>query len=144
MTTPREVFLKLVNGVCDGDPDLARLYAEETHVSHPFDPAGSPPLTSREELRAHFAGRPGVVYPKLERRVADLVVHETTDPEVIVAEFAYEGRNLDSGGEFRMPCVFVMRIRDGEIVESRDYLDHVRGYKDRGMVEELIAVLRAG
>jgi len=142
MTTPREVFLKLVNGVCDGDPNLAELYAEKTDVSHPFDPAGSPPLTSRDALREHFNGPPGAVYPRLERRVVDVVVHETADPEVIVAEFAYEGRNVESGVEFRMPGIFVLRVRDGKIVESRDYLDHVSGYKARGMVERLVGVLR--
>ncbi|WP_223839922.1 nuclear transport factor 2-like protein [Saccharopolyspora pogona] len=26
--------------------------------------------------------------------------------------------------EFAVPCVFVLRVRDGQIVESRDYVDH--------------------
>lgn len=45
-------------------------------------------------------------------------------------------------GGFRVPCVFVLRVRDGEIVESRDYIDHVAMARARGRLGELIAVLR--
>ena len=121
--TPREVFHRLVEGVCAADPELHMLYAEETDVRHPFAP-DAPVLRTREELRRHFQGPPGVEMVPLERRPVDVVVHETADPEVIVAEFAYEGTNTVTGKAFRVPCVFVMRVRDGLIVESRDYIDH--------------------
>jgi hypothetical protein len=50
--SPREVFLALVNGIADGNPDgLPELYAEQTDVVHPFDPLHGAPLRSRDELR---------------------------------------------------------------------------------------------
>ncbi|MCU1687719.1 MAG: hypothetical protein JWQ81_8458 [Amycolatopsis sp.] len=69
-----------------------------------------------EQLRAHFdrAGRFDG-----EFHVEDIVVHETTDPEVIVAEVT--SRIKRGEGEMTMPTVFVMRIRDGLILSSRDY-----------------------
>src|SRR2546430_7927992 len=54
-SSPREVFLRLVNGVCEGPyEDLAGLYAEQTHVTHPFHPLNPPPLRSRSELHEHL------------------------------------------------------------------------------------------
>ncbi|GLZ76570.1 hypothetical protein Afil01_13770 [Actinorhabdospora filicis] len=138
--TPREVFERLVEGVCAADPELHLLYAESIDVRHPLWPGE--PLRTREELRKHFAGPPDSKADPIERRPVDIVVHETGDPEVIVAEFAYAGRNLRTGREFRVPCVFVMRVRDGLIVESRDYIDHVGSAAARGMFEEAVALRR--
>jgi ketosteroid isomerase-like protein len=142
MSSPREVFLRLVNGVCDGPfEDLADLYAEQTHVSHPFHPLRPPPLRSRAELHEHFTSPPPV--PRtLTRKPVDVTVHETTDPEVIVAEFAYEGRVEETGETFRTPCVFVMRIRDGKIIESRDYIDPIASSRAWGQLDNLLTALR--
>jgi uncharacterized protein len=142
MTSPREVFLQLVHGVCAGPHDeLAGLYAEQTHVTHPFHPLGAPPLRSRAELHEHFTGSPPAART-LDRKAVNITVHETTDPEVIVAEFAYQGRVVETGETFTVPCVFVMRIRDGLIVESRDYIDPIASARAWGQLDELLAALR--
>lgn len=101
---------------------LAGHYADRTDVRHPLAPLGDTPLRTRAELRRHFAGGPG------SRTRADTFeavgeVHQTTDPEVVVYEFSYVGSV--GGREFSVPCLFVTRVRDGVIVESRDYLDHL-------------------
>lgn len=130
--TPTEVFLALVHGVCAEQPDpaaLAELYAERTFVEHPFHPDRPPPLRSRDEVRAHFAG--GEPRPVLRRTPVDIHIHETADPEVIVAEFAYAGTNIDTGASFRIPAIFVLRVRNGEIIESRDYFDHLASARAR-------------
>jgi ketosteroid isomerase-like protein len=125
--TPQEVFHSLVDGVSRviaGDPTpldtLPDLYAERTRVEHPMALPAVEPLLSRDDLRRHFAGGPGTAPPITDYRPADIVVHQTTDPEVIVAEFTFRGSV--EGREFAVPCVFVMRVRDGQIVESRDYV----------------------
>jgi uncharacterized protein len=120
--TPREVFERLVHGVAGERWDeLPGLYAEDTVVTHPF--AGpAEPLVGREALRRHFAAAPAL---GLRMAVRDVVVHETADPEVIVAEFAYEGVVTATGRPFRIANVFVLRVRDGLVVESRDYADHL-------------------
>ena len=101
---------------------LAALYAAETDVRHPFHPHRMPPLRTRAELREHF-GRPRGDDPEFERFAPEgTIVHRTEDPEVVITEFAYEGSS--GGREFSMPCIFVVRVRDGEIIESRDYADH--------------------
>lgn len=139
---PRDVVTRLLEGVCAGRlAELPDLYAEKTDVRHPFSTPELPPLLSRADLREHFSFAGGVV-PEFERKVVDLVIHEGADPEVVVAEFSYEFTYPD-GKVFRMPAVFVMRVRDGEIVESRDYFDPIRGARARGAVPQLVAHLES-
>jgi ketosteroid isomerase-like protein len=140
--SPREVFLELVHGVAENRDDLPRLYAEQTHVVHPFDPLRAAPLRTRDALREHFtpgAGR-GL---ELRRKPANIVIHETSDPEVIVAEFEYQGTVAGTDEAFSLPCIFVLRVRDGEIVESRDYADHLTAARVRGQLDELVAAIKA-
>ena len=141
--SPREVFLALVNGVAEGRwKDLPDLYAEQTHVVHPFDPLRAAALRTRDELREHF--RPTGAGPRLHRRATNITIHETTDPEVIVAEFEYQGTVEGTGEPFALPGIFVLRVRDGEIISSRDYFDHVTAARVRGQLDSLVAAVQKG
>jgi ketosteroid isomerase-like protein len=140
--SPREVFLALVHGVAEGRwEELPSLYAEQTDVVHPFDPLRGATLRTRDELREHF--RPTGDGPRLDRRPAEITIHETTDPEVIVAEFEYQGTVADTGEPFALPGIFVLRVRDGEIVSSRDYFDHVTAARVRGQFDALVTAVLA-
>jgi ketosteroid isomerase-like protein len=147
--TPREVFHRLVDGVAKlvaGDLDqvdqLAALYAEQTDVTHPMAPLPQPPLRTREDLRRHFADGPGRVGGALpDYRADNVVIHETTDPEVIVAEFEYRGTGPN--GPFALPCVFIMRVRDGHIVWSRDYSSRLASAQAFGQLNRLFQDLSA-
>lgn len=128
------VFERLVHGVAGGRWDeLPDLYAEETHVTHPFLP-GAPVLRTRDELRKHFAVAKDV---GVDFEVADLVTYQGADPEVLIGEFAYQGDF--GGGQVRIANIFAMRVRDGLIVESRDYGDHLGVAGDTGRIPELAA-----
>jgi ketosteroid isomerase-like protein len=116
--------------------EVTELYAPDTVVTHPF--AGTPPLRGREALRAHFAAAARM---RLEMRAAGLVVHETTDPEVVIGEFRYVGRNLATDRDFVVRNVFVVRVREGMIVESRDYADHLAFAVAGARVDELVAAV---
>ncbi|TDD85226.1 nuclear transport factor 2 family protein [Actinomadura rubrisoli] len=118
--SPRAVFLRLIDGVTARRPEgLPRLYSEDAVVVHPFAAPASR-LEGREALREHFA-RLGTLPVEMQAR--NVVVHQTADPEVIVAEFEYAGRNTETGRAFVVPNIFVLRVRNGRIVESRDYAD---------------------
>ncbi|MEQ0558419.1 nuclear transport factor 2 family protein [Amycolatopsis sp. NEAU-NG30] len=132
------VFERLVHGAAAGHwDDLPELYAEETHVTHPFLP-GSGVLRTRDELREHFAAGKA---RNFRFDVADLVTYQGTDPEVLIGEFAYQG--VHDGRPVRIANIFAMRIRDGLIVESRDYGDHLGVAGDLGRIPELAAKLTA-
>ncbi|WP_328607206.1 nuclear transport factor 2 family protein [Amycolatopsis sp. NBC_00345] len=134
--SPLGVFQRLCFGVSDGRwAELPDLYAEQTDVSHPFLP-NAPALKTRDDLRTHFAsaGELGI-----RMQATDLVTYQSTDPEVIIGEFGYEG---ELGGKpFRVNNIFVVRVRDGLIVESRDYGDHLSLAATAGRLPELIASL---
>jgi len=115
---------------------LAAMYGEATDVRHPFAPLGDTPLLSRAALREHFAApRP----PAEAWAPVGMHVHETADPEVVIAEFRYEG-TLD-GRRFSFPCIFVTRVRDGVIIESRDYIDHLASARAVGRLDGVLAAL---
>ncbi|WP_208867343.1 nuclear transport factor 2 family protein [Streptomyces himastatinicus] len=131
-----------MDGVAEGRwNELPDLYAERTHVVHPFDPLRTAALRTRDELREHF--RPTGPGPQLHRRATNITIHETTDPEVIVAEFEYQGTVVETGEPFALPGIFVLRVRDGQIISSRDYFDHVTAARVRGQFDTLVAAVRA-
>lgn len=138
--SPREVVQRLLDAVTGARPaDAAALYAEEAHVTHPFQP-GDRPLTGRARLAEHFTAG-----ARLQRELTarDVVIHQTGDPEVVIAEFAYHGRVPATGRSFVVPCVFIVRVRDGLIVESRDYGHHLAMAHALNRVPELVAALDA-
>jgi ketosteroid isomerase-like protein len=117
---PQDVFHRLIEGVAARKwSELPDLYGEDAVVLHPFAIDASARLVGREQLREHFARMAAI---DLEMRAHDVIVHTTGDPEVVVAEFAYHGRVGKDGRQFKLPAVFVLRVRGGRIVESRDYL----------------------
>ncbi|MEU4240201.1 nuclear transport factor 2 family protein [Actinoplanes sp. NPDC026619] len=110
--TPREVFQKLSAGIGSGDwSSLHLLYADDAEVEMPFLPAR---LQGREQVREHFAQHAGGIV--LEPR--DVRIYNTDDPEVVVAEWKYDIRGR------LVANIQVLRVRDGLIVETRDYHDH--------------------
>lgn len=141
MRTPEDMFRAMLDGACrlqNGDRDqideLAGFYAEETDVRHPMAPLGDTPMISREVLRQHFAaaGAAGLA----GFRVEDVRVHHTADPEVVIGEFTYRG---DAG--WAAPGIIVLRIREGLIVESRDYIDHLGLARATNTLDALCAQL---
>jgi uncharacterized protein len=140
--SPSEVFHELVRGVCDCKwDDLPGLYAEQTNVVHPLDPFRAPPLLTRQQLQEHFAGGDEVV-GDVRFEPANITIHKTADPEVIVAEFEYQGTVPGTGQPFALPGIFVMRVRHGKIVSSRDYVDHLGLARTLGRLDQLIAAVK--
>lgn len=101
--------------------DLDALYAKDAVVSHAFGVGPSIRWEGIEQLRTHFASSPAGV---MELSVRDLAVYSTQDPEVAIAEWIYDGRNTVNGRTFSVPNVIVARVRDGRLVETRDYHHH--------------------
>ena len=124
MSTARDVFTQLITGISAGRwTDLARLYAADAVVEQPFFPGAPHRLDGREEVAAHFAAAAEM---PLELRATNVVVHETTDPGTIIAEFDYVGRVTTTGHTFRVANIQVVHTRDGVIAATRDYHDHPR------------------
>jgi ketosteroid isomerase-like protein len=122
--SPTEVFGRLVAGINEGRwHELADLYAEDVVVEMPMDPHRTR-IVGREAVRRRFAA---AAHGWFELHAHDVMVHATTDPEVVIAEFEYDGLNRTTGKKFTVANVQVLRVRGGRIVASRDYHDH-RGF----------------
>jgi ketosteroid isomerase-like protein len=123
-----------------GWDSLPALYAEDTVVDHPMAIPAPTRIAGREGIRRHFDMARGL---PLELSARNVVVHETTDPEVIVAEFDYDGRITTTGRTFTIHNIFVLRVRDGLIVESRDYANHLVLADALGRLPDVVAALSA-
>jgi ketosteroid isomerase-like protein len=119
--SPTDVFQKLITGISERRwEELADLYAEDAVVDMPMDQQRVH-IEGRDEVRRRFAAAAG---GPIELYAHDITVHATTDPEVVIAEFEYDGLNRATGKTFTVANVQVLRVRDGLIVATRDYHDH--------------------
>jgi ketosteroid isomerase-like protein len=138
-TSPRSVFESLLQGISDGNwNDLADLYAEDAVVELPFTPSSPTRLEGREAVRGHFAAAARL---PLRIQASNVVVHDTGDPELIIAEFDYNGQVTTTGHSFRAANIQVLRVRNGEIASSRDYHNHLAIAAALGQLHGLLASL---
>jgi ketosteroid isomerase-like protein len=140
--TPRQTIEQLLRAtVSTTTGDMADCYAPEVVIEMPFAVEGLyPPWTqaTREELRARFqAGTATRRYTSL----SNVTVHQTADPEVIVAEYELHGELTAMREPFSLRFAMVITVRDGYIVHSRDYTNPVAGARLLGKARELIAAL---
>ena len=119
---PRDVVERLLAGIAAGPtPGLAELYAEDATVELPFAGPGGVHLRGRAEIAEHFAR---AAQAPLRLVPEAVVIHETSDPELVVAEYDYRGEATSTGRSFVAANVQVVRVREGLIVASRDFHDH--------------------
>ncbi|WP_394613547.1 nuclear transport factor 2 family protein [Lentzea sp. JNUCC 0626] len=96
---------------------FAGLWAEDGVMEFPFAPPGWPArLEGRAAIEDYLRD-----YPKMLdiRSFPKQVVHET--PDVLVAEFDAEGVVVATGKPYRASYIAVITLRDGEILNYRDY-----------------------
>lgn len=138
--SPREVFQKLIEGIGAGRfTELAELYAEDAVVETVFEPVGPRRVEGRAALRERFA-QVSASSP-VELTPANVVVRETDDAEVVVAEFDYQVHHRVTGRTFKAANIQVLRVRDGLIVSSRDYHDHLALVVAGGNLPQLVEAL---
>ncbi|MFF7753238.1 nuclear transport factor 2 family protein [Streptomyces sp. NPDC007971] len=138
--SPREVFQKLLKGITAGRfSQLAELYAEEAVVETVFQPVGPRRFEGRATLMERFAEVSA--NSPVELTATDVVIRETDDPEVIVAEWTYQVHHRATERNFEVANIQVLRVRDGLIVSSRDFHDHLALIVADGGLPQLVAAL---
>jgi ketosteroid isomerase-like protein len=63
---------------------------------------------------------------------------------MVVVEYDYDGRLNTTGREFQVANIQVTRVRDGLIVSSRDYHNHVVLSEVLGRLPDVLASLDRG
>lgn len=129
MSGPRAVFARYQQAVLANSADqMAEVFAPDGVTEFPFRLPGIPPkVEGREGIRAWLAPAVGAAFRFEEYR--DVVVHDTTDPEVIVVEHSIAGTTAANGQPAQISYVYVLQARDGEIVLLRDYANLVEGMR---------------
>ena len=139
--TPTEVMYALIDGVVSKKwDDLPALYTEDAVVEHPLNPPSPSFLHGREAVRKHFdAAR----HMPMDMSAHNIVVHQTTDPETVIGEFEYLVRpHGENTKEFVIRNIYVLTVRDGLIVRSRDYADHLAYAVGMGGLTHLVETLQ--
>jgi ketosteroid isomerase-like protein len=121
--SPRQIVEALMRRISDERWDeLDGLYAENAVVEYPFALPAPMRLEGRDAIRRYFAA--AATFP-LQLQTRNMVIHETADPEVVVAEWDYEGLVTTTGRSFLVSNIQVSTIHDSKIVASRDYHNHL-------------------
>jgi ketosteroid isomerase-like protein len=118
--TPSELLDKGLNLLLAKDMSgFADLWAVDGTMEFPFAPSGWPTrLDGREAVREYLRGYTDVYDI---RGVTEKTVHETTDPEVIIAELEVAGVLVRTGQPYQSRYICVITVRDGQIAGYRDY-----------------------
>lgn len=113
------------------------LMAPDGYLEWPFRPPGVPArVQGRVEIRRHLTGAAAAFIGLDEHH--DVVVHETTDPEVVIVEYETHGTVVATGAPFRQTVIAVFRVRNGQILSCRDYINPLP------LVEAFAGITRAG
>lgn len=108
-------------------------WAEEGVQEMPFAPPGMPRFfRGRESLRTQYAK----MFERFQSvDYSDLRIHETTNPEIAIAE--YKGSiQLKDGNRYDNEYVTIFQFRNGEIVHRSEYynpLIWMESFPERGI-----------
>lgn len=122
-TGPRQVLARHRRAAIDQSPgDMSRLYAADAVHEFPFTAPGFPSrLEGRDEIMKWITeGWQG--YQLKFQGYRTLAIYDTNDPETIVVEQEALGAS-ESIGEFALPNLMVLTVRNGQIVRLRDYVN---------------------
>ena len=131
-----------MQGISAGEwTTLHTFFSDDAIIDYPFALPGPTQLNGQEAIKKYFAATSA--YP-LKLQMRNMVVHETPDPEVVVAEWDYDGVLTTTGRTFRVSNITVTTVRNGKIVASRDYHNHAVLAAVLGRLPSLLATLSDG
>ncbi|MCW2947286.1 MAG: hypothetical protein JWR24_4003 [Actinoallomurus sp.] len=141
--TARDLFAETLRLLLAKDmTGYAELWAVDGSIEFPFAPSNYPSrLDGRAAIRDYLRGYPDLLDVQA---ITEQTVHETADPDVVVAEFEAAGVVVATGQPYQMRYVAVVVARDGEIVHYRDYWSPLAGAEVMGGLDELTAAFASG
>jgi ketosteroid isomerase-like protein len=140
---PRLIVERLRRAIADKDMDaFAGLFAADGVLEYVFAAPGLPArLEGRAAIRNFLAS--SLAPAKIDIREVRAVVHETLDPDVVVAEIEHTGVTVATQKLYRLAAIGVMRLRHGEIAHYRDYMDTLSTARALGALPRLVDMLAA-
>jgi ketosteroid isomerase-like protein len=121
--TSREVVEQILRAGREQDTDtFAGLFAPDGYVEWPYQPAGIPGRVDGRDNIREFMGEQAAGLVRFDE-YRNTVIHETTDPEVVIVEYDVDGTVIATGAPLHQTVIAVIRVRDGLVVSYRDYLN---------------------
>jgi ketosteroid isomerase-like protein len=120
---PREVLARFRRAAVSQSVDeLRRAYAIDAVHEFPFTRPGVPSrLEGRDEI-VNWIAAGWRANPLKYDGYRTIAIHDTSDPDTIVVEQEALGTNAATG-EFALPNIVVLTVRNGQIVRLRDYVN---------------------
>ena len=113
--------------VTPGAQNFIELMSEDFVMEFPYARPGMPTrVEGRAAVLTHLMKVGGDVSVD---SASNLVVHETTDPELVILEFDGHGRSVKTGEPYEQRYISVIRARGGKIVHFKDYWNPIQGLK---------------
>lgn len=141
--TPREIVERLRKSLeTRNNNEFIDQFADDGVFELPFALEGSEArFEGINEIRKRF-GITSSMGKLLEIHKVTANVYENIDPEVVTAEFMIEGKSLATGKSFNLPSsICVIKIRNGKIINYRDYPNTLGGAQIAGMLSQFAASL---
>ncbi|WP_405085307.1 nuclear transport factor 2 family protein [Microbispora sp. NBC_01389] len=120
---PREVLERYRQAAISRSADeMRRVYALDAVHEFPFTLPGLPSrLAGRDEI-VNWITAGWKDYPLKYELYRTLAIHDTGDPETIIVEQEALGTSVTTG-EFALPNLVVLTVRNGQITRLRDYVN---------------------
>jgi len=120
---PRDVLERFRQAaISQSADDMRRLYAADAIHEFPFNAPGVPSrLEGRDEI-VNWVAAGWKANPLKYERYRTLAVHDTGDPGTIIVEQEAVGTSATTG-EFALPNIVVLTVRNGQIARLRDYVN---------------------
>ena len=144
--TPAEIVAALIDLMSKQKVQEAlELYHDEVDVRVEFDLPHRHEVKGKARLQSlvkaikeQQQGKPARMYQDIS--VEDLVIHQTTNPDIVIAEWTYRSRI--NGATVENPNIIVVECCEGKVYRSRDYHNHVTRAVADGTLPALIAAIR--
>lgn len=116
---------------------FADLWSDAGVLEFPFAAPGYPPqVVGRAAIRDYLRDYPSSFDV---RDVTEKVVHQTTDPAVVIVEFAIDGVAVATAKPYLMRYIAVITVTDGMIERYRDYWSPLAAAEAMGGTDAVIA-----
>jgi uncharacterized protein len=134
----RQVLERLLHTTVNGAwEEFLELFAEDAVIEMPFAPPGVPRVSDGTALRTRIRGM-AENRPWTFQRAENVVVHETTNPEVAVFEYEMHGTISATKEPMALSFIMVTTVRDGKIVHTRDYSNPMATARLLGRLPDLV------
>jgi ketosteroid isomerase-like protein len=119
---PRDVLDRFRAAAISQSPDeLRRLYAPDAVHEFPFTRPGLPTKLEGRDAIMSWVVAMWQGNPMKYERYRTLAIHDTGDPDTIVVE--QEAVGTGRTGDFVLPNIVVLTVRNGQIAVLRDYVN---------------------